>query len=508
MPRLVWVAACLAALGRFPSVMWPLRPDEAGFLLVAQTWDPGPESVYGHYFVDRHPLIIAVVRLADWVGGPYFLRLVGALGCSLLVLAVAAAAREITRHAGLTGPDAARRVEGWTAVVTAALVVNAEIDAISTKGELLGIPLVAVACWLSLRATRLRSSATVFVGGLVAVTAMGMKQNLVGGLAFGGVVLIGSLLAGHLTGRAFARLALAASAGALVPVVATITWALWAGVRLETLSYTVIGFRSDAAAVIARQENEGATERMGILLIVFIATGMALAAAWFLARLPGLLRRLPVPAAAVLVMLVVDGAGVILSGSYWLPYLLVLVPALGLATACALSGDLLEERPAVPRLSKVVVGFVALTSVMSLVGFVGWWESGRTAVEVETGRAIADAARPGDTLTVFGGRADIQWASGLPSPYSHLWSLPMRTLDLGYDDLRDLLTGTTPPTWVVEVVRPDTWTELGVRPIEQNLLRKYELVTTACDQHRIYHLNTVEDLDLDIECGRDFRFIW
>ena len=97
-------------------------------------------------------------------------------------------------------------------------------------------------------------------------------------------------------------------------------------------------------------------------------------------------------------MLVVDGAGVILSGSYWLPYLLVLVPVMGLATACALTGDLLEERPAVPRLSKVVVGFVALTSVMSLIGFVGWWDPGRTAVEVETGRAIAGAARPGDTL--------------------------------------------------------------------------------------------------------------
>ena len=40
-----------------------------------------------------------------------------------------------------------------------------------------------------------------------------------------------------------------------------------------------------------------------------------------------------------------------------------------------------------------------------------------------------------------------------------------------------------------------------MRPIEENLLRKYELVTTACDQHRIYHLNTVEDLDLDVSAA-------
>ena len=52
-----------------------------------------------------------------------------------------------------------------------------------------------------------------------------------------------------------------------------------------------------------------------------------------------------------------------------------------------------------------------------------------TFYEARTGEAVAEAAEPGDTLTVFGGRADIQYAAGLPSPYQHLWSLPMRTLD-------------------------------------------------------------------------------
>ena len=74
--------------------------------------------------------------------------------------------------------------------------------------------------------------------------------------------------------------------------------------------------------------------------------------------------------------------------------------------------------------------------------------------EVHTGEAIAAAAEPGDTLVVFGGRADLQRASGLRSPYPYLWSLPMRTRDPGYDDLRDLLAGPDAPDLAGGVGRP------------------------------------------------------
>lgn len=56
--RLVWLAAAAAFLARFPSLLWPLRPDEAGFLLVARAWHPEPDSVYGRYWVDRPPPVI------------------------------------------------------------------------------------------------------------------------------------------------------------------------------------------------------------------------------------------------------------------------------------------------------------------------------------------------------------------------------------------------------------------------------------------------------------------
>ena len=129
-------------------------------------------------------------------------------------------------------------------------------------------------------------------------------------------------------------------------------------------------------------------------------------------------------------------------------------------------------------------------------------------VEVRTGEAIAAAGRPGDRVLVYGGRADIQWASRAGSPYPYLWSLPMRTLDPGLTDLHDVLTGDNPPTWFVEASYVNTWSELGTRPIESSLIRKYEFVRTACDRYRIYHLNTVEPIDVDVDCRSPWRTIW
>ena len=63
--RAVWLAAAAAFLARFPSLLWPLRPDEAGFLLVARAWHPEADSVYGHYWVDRPPPVIWLMRWTE-----------------------------------------------------------------------------------------------------------------------------------------------------------------------------------------------------------------------------------------------------------------------------------------------------------------------------------------------------------------------------------------------------------------------------------------------------------
>ena len=500
MSRGVWLAALLAVLGRFPSALWPLRPDEAGFLLVARAWAPTPDSVYGPYFVDRAPEIIGLMRLTDWLGGAYFHRVVGTLGCGLLVLAVAAAAKEVVRAAGSEDPDLMRRVSTWTAACAAAFVVSPQIDAAAVKGEVLGIPLIAGACWLVLRAVRLDSWRCALIGGFLAALAVGMKQNLVGGLAFGAVVLVGSALARRISWAATARLSAAAAVGVAIPVLGTALWALWAGVRLDALWYAVVGFRGDANDVIAAQQSGGAAaDRFIMLGWVFLGTGMALLAAWFVLRLPRLWRRLPVVTVAVVAMLALDTLGVVLGGSFWRPYLFVLIPDLALAGACLLTLSLEHERRT-PRRVQALVGVIVASSVISLGSWLTDWWIGDPPREYVTGRAIGAASRVGDTLVVYGGRADLQWASGLRSTYPYLWSLPMRTLDPGLADLGALLTGPYAPTWVVEAVRLDAWSEFGTEPIERSLLSNYELVQTACDEYRVYHLNTVDPVRLDLDC--------
>ncbi|RYB91289.1 hypothetical protein EUA06_08125 [Nocardioides glacieisoli] len=504
--RVVWLAAVAAFVARFPGLLWPLRPDEAGFLLVARAWRPEADSVYGHYFVDRPPPIIWLMQATDSVGGAYTHRLVGAVGCALLVLAAAAATREIARRAGVVDPAAVRRTTAWVAVGTAALVSNAQIDPVAAKGELLGIPLVMLSCWLSLRAVRRISAGDAFWAGFLAMLAVGLKQSIVGGLVFGGVLLVGSVVARQLPVRDTLRCALAAVAGAAVPVVVVVGWALAVGVRLETLWYVTVSFRSDASRTIATQSSEGATGRVWVLLLVFIGIGMLLLVVCFLAQLPGLLRLDGVATVAVLVMLGVDLAGVAVSGSYWMPYLFVPIPAIALALALLLSND--RVRGTRDKVNPAAVAFCVASSVVALVGWTGAWVGGRVPVEVRTGQALDSIARPGDRVLVYGGRADIQWATHASSPYPHLWSLPMRTLDPGLDDLRSTLTGSNPPTWFVEASYINTWSELGTRPIESSLIRKYEFVVTACDRYRIYHLNTVDPVEVDVDCTTPYRTIW
>ena len=137
---LVAGAALMAFLLRFPGLLWPVRPDEAGFTLVARRWHPQPDRLYGDYFVDRPPPIIALVKASDWVGGPLFIRFVAALGCVLLVVAAA-------RTAYLLGGDRAAR---GTAGATPAVTPNTLNGWVAAKGVLRGIPIVGGSVWLAL----------------------------------------------------------------------------------------------------------------------------------------------------------------------------------------------------------------------------------------------------------------------------------------------------------------------------------------------------------------------
>jgi hypothetical protein len=499
----VGLAMVAAVIGRIPSLQWPLRPDEAGFLLVARAWNPEPDSMFGTYWVDRPPPIIALFKLSDWLGGPYFIRVVAALAAALFVLAAAGTARRLGEYVGARDSG---RIGAWVAVATAALTSHAAIDPVAAKGEILGLPVVMASCWFAINALMRRSSPHAVAAGALAVLAVGLKQNLFGGLVFGGVLLVAAVATSRLDRRDFLRLSGAALVGALLPVLSTVVWCLFAGVRLSTLAYVTLGFRIDANSVLASQPSSTIDSRIHILFLATLASGMAMLVLWFVLRLPRLLLRSTVPASAVAAMLVVDSAGVILSGSYWRTYLLVPIAPVALCLGLLIADEQLltrHWRHSTALVTRILVAFAVLSSVLA---FVEWERrvDSYPPTEYLTGRAIAGAANPGDTLVVYGGRADIQWASGLRSPYEHLWSLPMRTLDPELEELERVLAGPSAPTWVVQFTKLDAWSESGTDRIRGELLEDYQLVAIACGAYRIYHQRRLERPELRVDCDEPF----
>ena len=487
------VAAAAAFLLRLPGLTRPVRADEAGYQLVARAWHPLSDSVYGAYFVDRPPPMIALFKLSDAIGGPLFIRVLGAIACAALVLAAAAVAR-------LVADEHAAR---WTAVAMAALSTNVLIDAVAVKGELLALPVLMSSLGLSLVAVRDRSWRVALAAGLLAGLALGFKQNLAGGVVFAAILFIGSWRAGRLTRPELLRLAGAASAGFAVPVLATVGWALAAGVRLHTLWYAVYGFRFDASRVLSDAIDSAPTFRAGLLVLAALGAGMLLIIGGFVVHIRGEWADDAPLTAAVAGLLIVDVVGLWLGGSYWRDYLFPLLP--GTALCAALLARRASRRG---RAMRAVICAAAASTVLCLVGWVVYNASGLQEYdEHDTGTALREVAEPGDTLVVYGGRADLQLESGLSSPYAYLWSLPMRTLDPDLSELRALVGGDDPPTWIVEWVGFRHWDVRDGARLEQVVQERYVRAGTACGDRPIWLLRGADRATPEPDChGSGFEF--
>lgn len=482
----VAIAVVLTVVARLPALTRPVRADEAGFLLVARAWSPQADSLFGPYWVDRPPPLIAVFGAVDALGGVTTLRLLGALVAGLSVLLAAAVAGTVS------GP----RATVWTAVLVAALLSNPMIDVVAVKGELLALPLVLGSILLTLLAVRRRAWPLAFAAGVAAALALGLKQNLATGLVFAVVLLLVSWLTRVLPGRSALALTVAGLAGAAVPVLATVAWAEAAGVRLSTLWDTVYGFRADAARVIADGTTDAPERRALILVAIALATGLLLVLIGPFARLRELWRDDPPVLAATLAVVLVDVASLVAGGSFWQDYLLPLVPSAALCAALLAGRDGRSGR----TMRGLVVAAVA-SAVLAMAFWLVWNATGHQEFdEVRTGEAIAESAEPGDTLVVFGGRADLQRVSGLDSPYPYLWSLPMRTRDPEYAGLTALIGSKEAPTWLVEWVDLDAWADAGVPELRAAIDEHYVEAGTTCNGQPIYLLRGVDRPDVTPDC--------
>jgi 4-amino-4-deoxy-L-arabinose transferase-like glycosyltransferase len=171
--RTRWVvAACtlLALALRAPFASVALGRDEGGIAFIARQWPGGHGSLYGAYWLDRPPLLVALYKLAG-LGGDLGVRALGAVAAVALVLAVWRLGRAV-----------AEREAGRVAAVMAALLSGSfAIGAVQTPAELLAaVPsTLSVLCLVRGR---------LFAAGLLAASALLVKQSFldagVAGLAF------------------------------------------------------------------------------------------------------------------------------------------------------------------------------------------------------------------------------------------------------------------------------------------------------------------------------------
>ena len=461
----VGALAAVAGLCWLPFVGRALSPDEGGLLLLAAQWSPG-SSLYGDYFVDRPPGLISLVALADVAGGAWALRVLGILAVVATVLLSGVLGR-------LAAPGRAA-APALTAATAALLTVTPLFGSTVVNGELLGLPFLLGGLVAALGAARSESARAALWWGVLAGAAGAcgalVKQSLLDVFVFAAVLLLASRRVRPLL-------------GVVAGAVATVAVAVWAasarGTQPGELWDAVVVFRQQAASVIAASATGSTPRRLAGMLVALLATGAPVLAVVLARRLPtpadpglrgpqGPDLRWPALATLTWEVFVVLGGG-----SYWLHYLMGLVPGLVLLTAAACqrplpSRGVLRATYAVMAVS--TVGALLLVAVRPI-----------QRPEHPAVAWLDDHARAGDTAVVAFGAPNILQATGLRSPYPDLWSLPVRVHDPELDDLTALLTGDRRPTWVVVAGRSLGSWGIDGSTANRALHEHYARATTAGD---------------------------
>jgi len=430
----VAMAGLTCLLGWLPFVARPLSPDESGLLMVARQWAPG-DSLYGDYWVDRPPFLIALVAVGDLLGGAWGFRLLGMIAVCASVLLAGALGRVVA-------PGVA--TAAVLPAATASLLLGTPLFGGSVvNAEVLGLPLLLSGMIAAIASSRAPVSRTALLWGIAAGAAGAgaalTKQNLVDVF----VLLLALLLTGGLSRQSQSGVptALGAVIGAGVVVLTAGAGAAALGTGPAELWSAVVSFRGEATTVLLESPTSG--KRFRLMFLALLGSGAPLLVGVLLLHLRR--RDAVAPAHAhlrlpLLAVLVWESVAVLMGGSYWLHYLSGLVP--GIVLLAAVSGPPGRLRGSVPW----AYGFAA-ASTLCVIAWVGLHPIDRSEQEVAS--YLAAQAEPGDTAVVAFGVASILESAGLESPYPSLWSLPVRVRDPQLHEFAALLAGPDRPTWLV-----------------------------------------------------------
>jgi hypothetical protein len=470
-----WVLAMAAGVlvVWLPFVGRSLSPDEAGFLVVGGQWHDGT-SLYGDFWVDRPPVLVAIFEAADALGGAVPLRLIGALAAVLTVILSGVLGR-------IAAPER-RSAPLLTAGTAAVCVATPLFGGTVVNGELLGLPfLVAgILAYVAAAASRHQYRGLLLslaAGGAGAIGLL-VKQSLVDVF----VVAVVLLLTSGAARKKFPGML----AGALVTVAVVVAVAQARGTVPADLWDAVVAFRIDAARELAG-DSGNAPARLAGLLGALAASGVPLVVAAFAWKGGGTPSRqgpwtAPDLRVAAYALLTAELLVAFLGGSYWLHYLMGLVPGAVLFAAA------FAQRPApVTRSIGVSLALAGLSSVAAL----GWVAAHPIDRPEEPAIAYLDEhAAAGDTAVVVFGAANVIHDAGLETRYPFLWSLPARVRDADLASLDGVLSSGN-ATWVLVARRSvDDW-DLDFTRTQALLDERYDEVDTA-GKFTLYHLRAVQ----------------
>jgi 4-amino-4-deoxy-L-arabinose transferase-like glycosyltransferase len=464
--RLVLAAALVVCLGlRVPYMNLSLGIDEGGVAFIAKAWGTGGHgSLYGAYWLDRPPLLVALYKLAV-PGGAVGIRVLGALAALALVITTTLVTRAVAGH------HAAR----VAAVLSAGLASSIALAAVFTPAELLAAVPACASIGCLVAAHRSGQARWLVGAGLLAVTAALIKQSFLDAGFAGAIFLIAASVRDR---RPRLRWAGAYAIGALIPFLPVAAWLLVAHVSPGSLGYALIGFRVHAlhalsASSVPLHIRIRSLIGPGVLSGLFVVLLIGTRGIW-------MLRRDGVLVVTLVAWLAAGAVGVLAGGSYWSHYLIQLVAPATLLAGVALAGLR-------PRLRAPAVIALAAVAIIGTAGAVAPQRAIRQrSGVVDVGRYVRTHARPGDTQYVMYAKANAGYYTGLQSPYPYAWSLLIRAVPGAMPRLLHLLQSPRRPTWIVGWQPPSSW-QLDPGHAIAHALNAHYRVVAHVDGHPIYH---------------------